>query len=59
MRLIDSSVIVKFFSEEPGWDSLKEYLYTPISIELSMKELPKPLFLPVEKMLKQNIDLPQ
>ncbi len=39
MKLIDSSVIVKFFSEEPGWESVKEYLYTPISIELSMKEL--------------------
>ncbi len=39
MRLIDSSVIVKFFAEEPGWGSLREYLYTPISIELSMKEL--------------------
>ena len=39
MRLIDSSVIVKFFSEEPGWEGLKGYLYTPISIELSTKEL--------------------
>ncbi len=49
MRLIDSSVIVKFFSEEPGWDSLREYLYTPISIELSMKELASALLKKVRK----------
>lgn len=39
MKLIDSSVIVKFFAEEPGWESVTEYLYTPISIELSAVEL--------------------
>ncbi len=39
MKLIDSSIIVKYFSEEPGWEGLREYLYTPISIELSMQEL--------------------
>lgn len=49
MRLIDSSVIVKFFSEEPGWETLREYLYTPISIELSMKELGSALLKKVRK----------
>ena len=50
MRLIDSSVIVKFFSEEPGWEDLREYLYTPVSIELSMKELGSALL----KKVRQN-----
>ena len=49
MRLIDSSVIVKFFSEEPGWEDLREYLYTPVSIELSMKELGSALLKKVRK----------
>lgn len=49
MRLIDSSVIVKFFSEEPGWEGLREYLYTPVSIELSMKELGSALLKKVRK----------
>ncbi len=49
MRLIDSSVIVKFFSEEPGWESLREYLYTPVSIELSMIELGSALLKKVRK----------
>ncbi len=53
MRLIDSSVIVKFFSEEPGWEGLREYLYTPISIELSMKELGSAL---LKKVRKDELD---
>ena len=53
MRLIDTSVIVKFFSEEPGWEALREYLYTPISIELSMKELGSAL---LKKVRKNELD---
>ena len=49
MKLIDSSTIVKFFSEEPGWESIKEYLYVPISIELSMVELGSGLLKKVRK----------
>lgn len=37
--LIDTSVVVRFFSKEPGWESVKEYLTEPLSIELSMIEL--------------------
>jgi predicted nucleic acid-binding protein len=49
MQLIDSSVIVKFFAEEPGWEEAKEYMYTPISIELSMVELASGLLKKVRK----------
>ncbi len=49
MRLIDSSVIVKFFSEEPGWENTKEYLLAPISIELAMQELGSGLLKKVRK----------
>lgn len=55
MRLIDSSSIVKFFAEEPGWEAVKPYLYTPISIELSMKELGSGLLKKVRKsQLKES-----
>lgn len=49
MKLIDSSVIVKFFSEEPGWEATRQYLYVPISIELSMIELGNALLKKVRK----------
>ncbi len=49
MRLIDSSSIVKFFAEEPGWEGVRPYLYTPVSIELSMKELGSGLLKKVRK----------
>ena len=39
MRIIDSSTIVKYFSAEPGWEDLREYLSVPVTIELSIKEL--------------------
>lgn len=55
MRLIDSSSIVKFFAEEPSWEGVKPYLYTPISIELSMKELGSGLLKKVRKdQLKES-----
>ena len=39
MRVTDSSTIVKFFSQEPGWRTLREYLDEPITIGLSLMEL--------------------
>ena len=53
MRLIDSSVIVKYFSEEPGWEDVEVYLYEPISIELSMIELGSAL---LKKVRKNELD---
>ena len=53
MRLIDSSVIVKYFSEEPGWGDVEEYLYEPVSIELSMIELGSAL---LKKVRKNELD---
>jgi predicted nucleic acid-binding protein len=49
MRVIDSSTIVKFFSQEPGWRNLREYLYEPITIELSIKELGNALWKKVNR----------
>jgi predicted nucleic acid-binding protein len=51
--LIDSSVIVKFFSEEPGWQDAQRYLYSPISIELSMIELASAL---LKKVRRKEFD---
>ena len=39
MKIIDSSTIVKYFSAEPGWENLRTFLNSPITIELSIKEL--------------------
>jgi predicted nucleic acid-binding protein len=39
MKVIDSSSIVKFFSQEPGWRSLQEFIKVPLTIELSLVEL--------------------
>lgn len=39
MRLIDSSIIVKFFAEEPGWESLRESMYSSVTIDLALVEL--------------------
>ncbi len=53
MRIIDSSVIVKYFSEEPGWEDVEVYLYEPISIRLSMMELGSAL---LKKVRKNELD---
>ncbi len=39
MRVIDSSTIVKFFSLEPGWESTRDYVQLPATIELAILEL--------------------
>lgn len=39
MNIIDSSSIVKFFSAEPGWEALRKYMNSPVTIELAVKEL--------------------
>ncbi len=49
MMVIDSSTIVKFFSQEPGWENLRKYLYEPITIELSLKELGNALWKKVNR----------
>ena len=52
MRIIDSSVIVKFFSKEPGWRSVKKYLLKPYTLELAVKELGNALW---KKALKGEV----
>ncbi|MHB8359914.1 MAG: type II toxin-antitoxin system VapC family toxin [Thermoplasmataceae archaeon] len=49
MKVTDSSTIVKFFSQEPGWENLREYLYEPITIELALKELGNALWKKVNR----------
>lgn len=39
MLLIDSSAIVKFFSKEPGWETLAEYMASSLTLPLALVEL--------------------
>jgi predicted nucleic acid-binding protein len=39
MNIIDSSVLVKFFLKEPGWEGVKEHIINSVGIELNIKEL--------------------
>ena len=39
MNIIDSSVLVKFFLKEPGWENVKEHIINSVGIELNIKEL--------------------
>ena len=57
MRVTDSSTIVKFFSQEPGWENLREYLYEPITIELSVKELGNALWKKVNRGEFEEVNL--
>ncbi|MCL4328512.1 MAG: type II toxin-antitoxin system VapC family toxin [Candidatus Thermoplasmatota archaeon] len=54
MKIIDSSAIVKFFSTEPGWENLREIMNSPITIELSIKELGNALWKKVNQRLFQK-----
>lgn len=50
MKLIDSSVIIKFFSKEPGWESAKEHLtYESATVDLAVKELGNALWKKVRR----------
>lgn len=49
MRVIDSSAIVKFFAEEPGWEDLKEFMYFSMTIELGIIELSNALIKKVRR----------
>lgn len=51
MKIIDSSTIVKFFSTEPGWENLREIMNSPVTIELSIKELGNALWKKVNQRL--------
>ena len=45
MRAIDSSVIVKYFSREPGWEKAKQVLLEGVvTLNLSAKELANALW---------------
>ena len=39
MNIIDSSVLVKFFLKEPGWENVKEHIINSVGVELNIKEL--------------------
>ena len=39
MLLVDSSVIVKFFSKEPGWEDTIKYISNSLTIPLALLEL--------------------
>ncbi len=54
MKIIDSSAIIKFFSTEPGWENLREIMNSPITIELSIKELGNALWKKVNQRLFQK-----
>lgn len=54
MKIIDSSTIVKYFSAEPGWGDLREYLNVPVTIELSIQELGNALW---KKVSSNQFDL--
>lgn len=44
MWIIDSSTIVKFFAMEPGWETARQYVQVPVTIELGLKELANALW---------------
>jgi predicted nucleic acid-binding protein len=47
--LIDSSVIVKFFSKEPGWEKLDTYIAENLTLGLALTELGSGLLKKVRK----------
>jgi len=50
MKVIDSSVIIKFFSKEPGWKKAKEHLTSSsTTVELAIKELGNALWKKVRR----------
>lgn len=50
MKVIDSSVVIKFFSKEPGWKKAKEHLTSSsITVELAIKELGNALWKKVRR----------
>lgn len=54
MLLIDSSAIVKFFSKEPGWDSIGKYMETSVTLSFAIVELGNAL---LKKMKKNELDI--
>lgn len=39
MAIVDSSIFVKYFAKEPGWEEAAGHLMQPVSIELSLAEV--------------------
>lgn len=52
MLLVDSSTIVKFFSQEPGWEKAKDYVAEASTIQLAIVELASGLR---KKVLKNEL----
>ncbi len=54
MRVIDSSVLVKYFSREEGWERARKYVVEgAITLDLAVKELSNALW---KKVLRNEID---
>ncbi len=39
MQIIDSSSIVKYFSQEPGWEAVRQHLEKSMTLHMAMVEL--------------------
>lgn len=39
MQIIDSSSIVKYFSQEPGWEGVRKHLLSSITLNMAIVEL--------------------
>ncbi len=54
MRVIDSSVLVKYFSREKGWEKARKYIVEgAITLDLAIKELGNALW---KKVLKNEME---
>jgi predicted nucleic acid-binding protein len=49
MQLIDSSSIVKYFSQEPGWEGVRQHLEKSMTLHMAMVELANALKKKVNK----------
>lgn len=49
MQIIDSSSIVKYFSQEPGWEGVRRYLENSMTLHMAIVELANALRKKVSK----------
>ena len=55
MQIIDSSSIVKYFSQEPGWEGVRQHLEKSMTLHMAIVELASALGKKVSKnMLKKD-----
>jgi predicted nucleic acid-binding protein len=55
MQIIDSSSIVKYFSQEPGWEGVRQHLEKSMTLHMALVELASALGKKVSKnMLKKD-----